>query len=251
MVEPKVLAQGIFTPEDLEVSFSEESNLVLTPAIQKEVDETWEKLLKDAKENSKRVWNGISCRVNALDHVGDSLKVEFAPIDFKTREGLLGALERLELPEESYRRGAFVGGLVRTSDNYYVFVYLSGRSVNTNKVDMVGGIVGDESVVRTGADLFSVMYQELEEETATPKASVESCVLQLAFLSPATNIGFHFAIELSDTREQLERRFAEKAVDPDIESLLFVSPRELSFQLIRMGGYKPFLNKMLFAQKVV
>jgi hypothetical protein len=247
MIAPRVLAQGEFNPSDILVSFTEQSNRKIDPEVESQIDSYWQKVLDDAKEKGKNIWNGISYRVDDFEITKEGkLKVTFSPIEFKTREGLITTETYYLLSEEHYRKGAFVSSLVRTRDGYYVFVQLSGLSHNKSKVELLGGIVGDSMDVRSGEDLFTVLYQELNEEAIIAKKDIQTCILQLIFINLTTNIGFHFDVQLSITKEQVEKQFQEGKRDVDIKDLLFVHETNLQKQMQSMATYKPFLYETLF-----
>ncbi len=247
MIESRVLARGPFTPEQVLVRAVETSNQEATPEIEAHIEREWGVLVQDAAEKGKRVWNGITQRVNECDVQGETLRVELAPLDFKHRECVVSYPGYYGLPEAYWRKGAWVAGLVQTSDGWFVHVALSGRSNTTKKENLIGGIVGDEGVVTSGAALFDEMFRELEEEAAAPKEIVTRCALELAFLSPTTNVGFVFSIQLGDTRAMLERRFVVKARDHDIADLVFTPKEAQAETLRRLGSSTAFVADTLLS----
>jgi hypothetical protein len=250
MIKPKILAKGYFKPQDVVVSYSKISNRKIVPDIENQIENVWQNMLQNAKENEKRLWNGTSCRVNliALTKEG-KLEVEFAPIEFKVRDGLIEIPEYFSMPEECWRKGAFTGALVKTSDNFYILVKLTGKSNNPRPVEWPGGILGDEGPIRTGEDLFNDMLRELEEETNVPKESVEGCVLRAVYISVNTNVGFVFDITLSDTKEIVYERFKEQNNDHDIKDLFSVSAEGMQGQLESMSAGKQLIGRELLGGK--
>jgi 8-oxo-dGTP pyrophosphatase MutT (NUDIX family) len=246
MVKPKILVSGYFNPQDVVVSYSEISNRKIVPNIENQIEEVWENMQKHAKEKGQNIWNGTSYRVNQVALTKDKkLTVEFAPIEFKVRDGLIEIPEYFSLPEECWRKGAFTGALVKTVDGFYMFVKLSGISNNPSSIDWPGGILGDEGPIKTGADLFADMLRELEEETTIPSASVESCVLRAVYISASTNVGFIFDITLFDTKDVVHERFKERNEDEDINDLLFVPVADIRTQLESMSAGKQLICKEL------
>jgi len=213
----------------------ETSNQETIPEIEAHIEREWDALLARAEEQGKRIWNGVTQRVNELEVRDGQLHVEFAPLDFKHRECVVSYPGYFELAESYWRKGAWVGALVETSDDWYVHARLSGRSNTTKKENILGGIVGDETPARSGKDLFNEMYRELEEESAVPSSAVDRMALELVYLSPSTNVGFVFSVQLTDTRAALEQRFAASEKDPDIAGLVFTKPEDLAPTLRALG----------------
>jgi hypothetical protein len=252
MINPRILARGTFLPGDIDVTYNDVSNRATTPEIERAIDEHWEVFFREAKAAGKSIWNGVTYRVNDLKVADDGkLNVEFAPIDFKTRESVLSIPNYYELPERFWRKGATVGSFVKTVDNFYVFVALSGRSVSmanpNKKVSLIGGVLDEDVPVRASKDIYETMYKEFEEESAVPRDRVKRCILDSVYLSPSTNIGFHFIIDLFETKEEVEARFKAESQDDDIAGLLFVAEADMPAQLRKMGGMIAFLGEVYFA----
>jgi hypothetical protein len=188
MINPRVIAKGQFDPDDIEVSNSDTSNLEISPEMAGRIDELWDAMLHKAEAQGKRIWNGTTARVDDLEVISDrKLKITFAPLDFKTRECMRQLPGFWEWPEHRWRKGGVVMAFVRTSDNYYVFVALSGKSLNERAYEMLGGVVGDTFVIRSGHDLYEVIYQEVEEQAAIQREHITSCILRLVFYTPGTH----------------------------------------------------------------
>jgi 8-oxo-dGTP pyrophosphatase MutT (NUDIX family) len=249
MITPRILAHSTFRPEDIEVTMNKVSNRATTPEIEQQIDAHWEVFYAEAKAAGKNIWNGVTYRVNEFAVTEErKLKIEFAPNNFKTIQGLTGVDGYWSLPEEYWRKGGYVGSFVKTSDNYFVFVILSGRSLSRHKVNnVVGGVLDDEVPLGCGDDIYKTMYKELEEETAIPRSSVARCDLETIYYSPSTLVGFHFGISLLNTKEEVEARFKQHGGDDDIHDLLFVTEADMPAQLTKMGGSMELLREVYFS----
>ena len=220
MIEPRVLAQGPFAPEQITVTVHTESNQLRTPAMEECIEREWARMTRDAEERGKALWNGVTQRANAVAVTEQGvLQLELAPLDFKHRECVLAFPGYYDLPEVYWRKGVYVSAFVQTSDGWYVFVRLSGRSTNNNFEECVGGVVGDELVVRTGQDLYRSFEIELEQETAVPSDAIQENMLMGLYVGPDTNVGCHFETTLKDTRREVEQRFQELGGDQVNSSL--------------------------------
>lgn len=245
MIETRLLARGPFTDEQVKVTAVAHSNQATMPEIEAHIDVAWDALVKDAEAKGKRIWNGITARANSVSVEDGVLRLELAPLDFKHRECGITYPGYYELPESYWRKGLYAVALVETRDGFFVFVKLSGKSMNKNTEEMLGGIVGDEGPVESGTDLFNELYRELEEEGSIPKSSVAHMALELVYVAPRTNVGLHFSVLLHDTRKEVQERFDKADKDHDVHSLIFVTRAELPQKLIDLGGYKPFVAREL------
>ena len=204
MVQPEILVKGDFGPEDMVVSVGP-SNLVILDEVAEDIEQIWSEKLKEAKEKGLNLYNGKSYRLNSFDYTDGKIVLGLGVMDFKTRYGLRFALSNVSFDESMYRNGCFVGGSVRTSDGNYLMVKLSGKSMNNNTYDFLGGMMELE-VPMSDAYVFDVMYEELKEEAGIEREEVSEMVLRGVYRDIYTNVGFYMTIQLSlSTKEVLER----------------------------------------------
>lgn len=193
----------------------------------------------------------MNYRVNSLAVANGKLNVDFAPMDFKTREGVVRVPGYWQMPEEYWRKGVCVGAWVKTADDFYVFEVLSGTTASASriqdkKIGVIGGVMDEEVPLHSGADIYETMYKELEEETAIPRDAVARCMLEVVYMSPSTLIAFHFMIDLLDTKEEVAKRFARVGGDAEIKGLVFVPAADMPHHLAAMGGSMAFLSTLYF-----
>ncbi len=228
---PRILVKGKFDPEDLLVSVSE-SNRKIAPAIEGQLDAFWEAKKKHADENGKVCYNGISYRLNAIEERDGKVVVDFGMFEYKVRDGLIAIPEYFELPEEYYRKGCFSTATVKTSDGYYLMAELSGKSMNENRTELIGGMMETNIAFQSGADIFKSFYDELEEEAGIKEKDIATCVLTAIFLEESTNVGFYFEVVTTISSNDLLERF-QKNQDQDIRAL----------QIHTRTEYKDMLNR--------
>jgi hypothetical protein len=220
---PEILALGKYSPNDLIVSVSE-SNRKIDPIIERKIDAIWEAKKKEADENGKICYNGLSYRLNSLKKVGDKISLDFGIIEYKIREGVKKIPQYFNLPEEFYGKGCYSMTTVKTSDNHYLMVELSGKSMNKHTIDLLGGIMETNIEAKTGADIFQSLFIELEEEACIDKSDIEKSYLRSVFLGINTNVCFYFEVGLNISSSELQNRFKTKNKDQDIKSLKDFSP---------------------------
>jgi len=225
MNQSKILVNGKFSPDDLVVSVSE-SNRKIDPKIEGQLDALWEAKVKRAKENGiTNCYNGISYRINTIEEKGGKLVIDFGTFEYKVRDGLIEIPEYFNLPEEYYRKGCFNRATIKTRDDKYLMVELSGKSFNSYKIDFVGGIMEVNVPIMSGKDVFESMYVELEEEAGIEKDDIAEIYLRAVYLRPNTNVCFLFGVDLRVSSFELLARFSNNK-DADIRSLKTYSEKE-------------------------
>lgn len=244
MIIPKVLVEGKFYPQDLEISVSESSRKI-EPRIESQLEEIWQKKVKLAKEKGKNIYNGISYRLNDLKIEKGHLLLDLATIEYKVRDGLIDIPEYFELSEEYYRKGCHTGASVKTSDGLYIMVELSGKSMNENKIEVLGGILETPPEIFDGNGIFSSLYREMQEEALINQEDILSSYLRAIFLDFKTNIGLYFEVILNVTSEEIIKRHKNGSTDADIKSIKFFSKEEYLNELTNHNVSKQLIADLL------
>ncbi len=244
MITQKILASGKFLPEDLIVSVGG-SNRKIDPKIESQLDGLWEIELKNANEKGLNCYNGLCYRLNSLNLDDEKLILDFGTIDFKTWICLRAAPGYFDLPEEYFQKGCHTLATVRTSDGKYLMVELSGKSMNTNSVDFLGGAMETDVPMKAGEDIFQSFFKELGEESLIEKEDIENAYLKMVYLNPKTNVGFYFEVTLRISSDELTERLAGKSKDIDIESLKVFSRDEYLETLRNHNVNKQFISTVV------
>ncbi|MFA6050320.1 MAG: hypothetical protein WC761_03950 [Candidatus Paceibacterota bacterium] len=235
MKASEILALGKFSSSDLVVSVSE-SNRKIDAKIEERIDALWGAKKKKAEEEGRVCYNGTSYRLNSLKTEDGKIHIDFGTIDFKTRTGLLDVPGYLDLPEECYKLGCSTDSSVKTSDGMYLMVELSGKSMNINPTDFIGGLIEKPLEIKTGDDIFDAFFTELEEEGSIVESDIKDIYLRAIYVTPKTDVGFHFEVLLNISSEDLLKRFELENKDPDIESLRIFSHDEYLSHLLSHGS---------------
>ncbi len=239
---PRILVTGKFKPNDLEVSVSA-SDRKVDPAIEVELESVWQAKVKKAEENGQICYNGISYRLNSIQEKEGKISIDFGTIEYKVRDGLIVIPEYFDLPEEYYRKGCFSSASIKTSDDLYLMVELTGRSMNLNAIDLVGGIMETNVLMNNGNDVFRSFYNELKEEAGITEADIRQSYLQTIYLEYRTNVAFYFEVVLDISSDVLLKRFQDNK-DADIKSIRLFSREEY---LTVLNNHKS-MNKHLTAK---
>lgn len=221
---PKIIVSGKFAPEDLIVSVSP-SNRKIDPAIEGQLDALWEAKKKQADVDGKNCYNGLSYRLNSIEEQDGKLQIDFGTIEYKAWGGLVDIPEYFDLSEGYWRKGCFSTATIKTADSRYLMVELSGRSMNQNTVDFIGGIMETNIAFETGKEVFRSFSDELEEEAGIREEDIKECFLKAVYLEERTNVGFYFEVVLNTSSRELLERFKENK-DEDIKSLVVYTKDE-------------------------
>lgn len=246
MIAPKILLKGNFLPGDIVIEWNEESNRGIHLPIENQIETEWQKIVTHAKEKGFHIYNGRNCRLNDFRCVDGKLFLEMAPIEFRTRESLVRIPGYFSLSDVFFRKGIFCSANVETNDGKYVFVELTGKSLNLDRYEMLGGVLETEDFVDTQSiDIFECLYKEMLEEAGILKDHIETTFLKSMFLDRMTNIGFYFEAKLLISSQELQTIFESNVNDPDIENLFFVSKNDLKKQLLDMNENKQLIAHMI------
>lgn len=244
MITPKVLVEGKFYPQDLKISISE-PNRKIEPKIEGQLEEIWQQKVKLAKGKSQNIYNGISYRLNYFKIEKGHILLDLATMEYKVRDGLIDIPEYYELSEEYYRKGCHTGASVKTSDNLYIMAELSGKSMNENKIEVLGGILETPPDIFDGNGIFSSLYREMQEEALINQEDISSSYLRAIFLDSKTNIGLYFEVVLKVTSEEIIKRHKNGSTDTDIKSIKFFSKEEYVNELKNHNASKQLIANLL------
>jgi hypothetical protein len=150
---------------------------------------------------------------------GNQIRIDFGLLEYKARQALPTIPGYFDLPDEYYRKGCYSGATVKSSDGRYLIVELSGKSMNMNRIDVLGGIIEKPTEIVNGGDVFKALYDELEEEGCIRLADIEESYLRAIYMEAKTNIGFYFEILLGISSKEVLERFDREMDDQDIKSL--------------------------------
>lgn len=218
MIQEKLLVQGRYTPKDLIVTLGP-STRKISPEIESKIDSLWEAKKKKAETEGKVCFNGVTYRLNSLEVKEDKLVLDFGTLEFKVRESVWQIPEYFALSEDYYHKGSYCGATVKTADNKYLVVELSGKSMNSNAYDLLGGIMEKPSEIRNAEDVFDCMFKELEEEAHISRADIKDFYLRAIILTVKTYTSFYYEVMLNATAEDILKRFTDENNDQDIKSI--------------------------------
>lgn len=244
MLVPKVLALGKFAPDHLQITQSV-STRAIDPGVETQLEALWQTKLAKALEQGKHIYNGLSYRLNAFVQEGNTLKLDLGIIEYKVRDGLIDIPEYYDLPEPFYRKGCYTTATVKTSDDLYLLAELSGKSMNLNTIEMLGGIMETDPPVQVGRDVFGSLFKELEEEALVMPSDISEAYLRALFLECRTNIALYFEVILNVSSEEIFARFQKESKDADIKQLKAHTRTEYLEALHTHNANKQLMTELL------
>lgn len=221
----QTLVLGRFTPADLVVSISE-STRKIDDEVEGQIDTLWDATEKKAKEEGRVCYDGISYRLNSLEKDGNTVRIDLGLLQYRVRIGLKSIPKYHTLSEEYYHKGCYTSATVKTSDGFYLVVELSGKSMNMNVCEVLGGIMEKPSHITTGEDIFECLYEELAEEACIKKSDILESYVRAIFITPATHACFYFEVSLVCTSKEILESFMSENEDKDIQHLKVLTKEE-------------------------
>lgn len=240
----KVLISGDFVPQDVIVAL-QPSNRQIDNETENQIERVWREKVAGAERNGKLLYNGLSYRLNSYRVVDDKLFLDLGTLEYKVRDGLIAVPRYLSLPESYWRKGLYSTATVRTSDAQYLMVELSGKSMNTNTIDLIGGVVETEPKIHDGNGIFESFLRELEEEALVAREEVESCRLKSLMQERRGNITLYFEVLLRLSSADLRQRYAGAALENDIKAVAFFNRDEYLETLRRHNPNKQLVGQVL------
>ncbi len=242
---PKVLLKHSAKIEDLVVSFNPNSTRKSTGDIDQLIEAEWQSALMFAQREDRKLWNSVTYRLNACSVLDGKVVLDLGLTDYKTYIGLRGYDLISELGEEYLTKTVYLESLLVTTDGFYVLGELSGKTMETQSVDTIGGVLSHSELEVTDAgDLKTALLTEFKEEANIPEQYVDSIQLTGITLDEGYKVGIHFVTRLTITSDRLKSLFSE-GTDSELKGLVFVPSDEIFEYLKGMGKEYALLPYLL------
>lgn len=249
MIEPKILAQFNLRLSDINVS-TQKSNRKTNDEIEKRIKRKWNEILIDAKKNGKLAYeNEFTYRLNNFTFDNNKLSIELGQTPFSVRYTLSKFEDIKSLQQEYWSKGVFIGGLVKTTDDYFVFGKKSNSnlsSTNFNKIeriDPVGGAL-DQKIEEENNYLELILKNELKEELGIEDNNINEIRALGILLSRTSFVGIQCLTKLNLTRNEVYNRFKTQS-DDEFKDLVFIENDEIHEFLLNLEDYRPLLSDLL------
>lgn len=223
----KILFTGNWEQKNV-VIFNIESTRVIDEKIEQYSQNVWEQKLEIANKQGSKLWDSIVYRFELSNYTNDKLDINLSDISFSTRLGMNECTEDIRIAGELYApRGVFTSCMIKTSDNYLIFIEKSNKFFTEKKLSFIGGILSrSESTIDSGGDLFFAVKNEVTEEIGIPDDSIISCRLRLGYLTENFNVCFVFDVNLSLTKNEVSKIFKQNS-DGEALDILFIQQTDV------------------------
>jgi hypothetical protein len=185
---------------------------------------SWNDMLRASSEAGKKIWDSDVYRLESFEMSTERLSIYLATIPFSVRLGMNKHTEMVkQLGLEYSPKGMFSSCLVKTSDNYFVFIEKSDVYFTQKRFAWVGGIISkSESIIRDGKDLFTNTKREVLEELGIESKHILEIFLKTGYLTENHNVCLLFSVQVSLTKNELLDKF-NKYSDDEACNLVFFS----------------------------
>ena len=244
--EAKKLLKEKLKPENIKINLIE-NKLIFSNEIENKIEDIWKQKESEIKKNGGNFYNGNSYRMLGWKYKNNILELDFAIFDFKHRFGATQIIKKnIFDTSKVWHGGCHAGATVKTNDNKYLMVKISGKSINSNIYDFAGGIVEDDiEFIPNGEFIFKTIKKELKEEAGIDESDIENICMEMLFQGKGAHTGFYFSIDLNISSKELLNRFKDNK-DQDIESLKFFTEEEYKNILKNHNINKKLIYKEFF-----
>lgn len=217
----RVLFQGDWSPETV-ITDEINSTRVIDSDFERVLISSWGDTLKVADEKNQKIWDSTIYRFESCKVSSQKLHLDLSTIPFSIRLEMNKYTDKIKQLGLLYSpRGMFNSCLVKTSDDYAVFVEKSNVYVTQKKYAWVGGVFSkSEFIINSGNDLFESAKREIVEELGVEKEYIIENILKMGYLTENWNVCFLFSVQLSLTKKELSERF-RKYSDDEVKNLIF------------------------------
>jgi hypothetical protein len=244
-MEPSILFSKKLAFDRIIIKNSKLRQLTDTAIIKEKVDLLWEETLQNALKKGKKIWNGQNLRLDSFNYEisKNSLVLSTSQISFKDRFCRENFHDELSLAGASYTaQGIAIGGLMRTSDENYVFAELSQKYMNESKVDLIGGIV-ENTQIQNGIELLNEYFREIKEEANVDQNDIQEVFFSGLLQNANGGITIVVNTKLYLDSTNLVKKF-ELSDKEEVSSLCFVKSSKLKDFLNELGGYKSLISNL-------
>jgi hypothetical protein len=245
MITPKVILKNNLDINTFKIVHQKTSNRVIDPLLENKATTIWKNLLKEYQAKGLHIWDGNYYRLDNPEEVakGDT-KLILSTIHFSTLQAYKVISEEVNLKESQYSNFISTGGLIKTSDNFYIFGK-RGKTIHSSNVDIIGGgLLESENIVNTGKDIENNLYKEMHEEINILESDVNQCNFIGILHNSSMNILFIFRVDLKLSRSEMIDRFNNRS-DDEMSELLFIEEKNIKDFLFSLPSYRPLILELI------
>lgn len=216
----KILFSGSISP-DLVLVKEAVSSRKIDDILENFSKNKWRELVEESKKNQAVLWDSYIYRFENLFFEKGILNIEASTIPFAVRLGMNYFSNRIESLGEDYNpRGMFFSCLIRTSDDFLVFIKKSNKFFSSKKYAFVGGVLSKTEInLSQEKSILKPIQKEILEELGS-KFIYQYISLKHIYINETFNCCLLFDTQSKQTKKEMQDIFSSS--DGEIESLVFL-----------------------------
>lgn len=246
MVQTQIVQKKRFKAQDIIIIKNKDTTRSIDQGLENKAKNQWDEIVRKNKEEGTKIWDGIYYRLDNVSEVKNgSNEFQLSTIKYSLVKAYRGISELHDLKEDQYTYHINTGGLIKTTDNFYVF---GNKSIDLNNpiIDFIGGgLQEDELIVQTGNDIERNVFKEIKEEINLEIEDIKESEIIGILLAKSMAIIIIFEVNLKLTKEEAQIKFDERA-DDEIKSLVFVPEKDIKDFFSKQSDYRALVAELLY-----
>ncbi|GAB4147036.1 MAG: hypothetical protein OHK0017_08280 [Patescibacteria group bacterium] len=244
MIKPQILLQQKFSIMNVEYLINPLSNRKINPALESKLLQAWNDIYAEAIKAGKHIYNGKNYRLDDFQVNSEGvLTLQLSILEYSKQRPLQVLVDEVvEYGYDYLSKQIGIGGLILTSDGYFVLGKLSGKTMSVNQIDLIGGML-EVSDLEDGSTLWHKNLEEIQQETGIKPNQITEGWFQGVILTAYGNIQLLTFAKTSLNKAEVQLQF-EAEHDAELKSLIYVPEQDIDEYLIELGGYKPLVSQM-------
>ncbi len=242
MITPSIILKKTFAPEEINIIKKSETNRSIDKNLEQKAKMAWKEILKESNEN---LWDGTCYRLDNIEEVKNgSLNFEISTIKYSLVIGYKEISKENKLATEQYSNHISTGGLIKTSDDIYIFGNKNEDLKNPQISLIGGGLQEDELEVNSGMDIQRNLFKEIKEEINLSEQDVLRSKIIGILMSGSSGIIIVFETILKISSQLVLEKF-KKRCDEEIKSLVFIPQNRLKDFIAEQKDYGSLISDLL------
>lgn len=242
MITPSLVLKKTFNPEEITIVKKNKTNRLIDKSLEQKAKIAWEKIFQESNEE---FWDGTCYRLDNIEEVKKgSLNFEISTIKYSLVIGYKEISKENKLAPEQYSNHISTGGLIKTTDDIYIFGNKSEDLKNPQISLIGGGLQEDELKVNSGRDIERNLFKEIKEEINLSKQDVLSNKIIGILMSGSSGIIIVFETTLNISSQQVLENFKKRS-DKEIKSLVFIQQNKLKGFVAEQKDYGSLIQDLL------
>jgi hypothetical protein len=245
MVQTQVILKKAFKAQDINIKRNKISSRKIDPVLENKAKSQWEEIVKKSEQEGTKIWDGTYYRLDNVSEIKNgSNEFKLSTIKYSLVKAYRGLSEENNLTEDQYTYHINTGGLIKTTDNFYIFGN-KGSDFNNPIIDFIGGgLQEDELIVETGNDIERNVFKEIKEEVNLEIEEIKESEIIGILLAKSMAIIIIFEVDLKLTKEEVQIKFDER-VEDEIKSLVFVPEKDIKDFFSKQSDYRALVGELL------